>query len=142
MVSVWTASPGNTVRSAPQRHLFVTASVAYPRCATWSLNAPAGPGRITKSALARVLDAEWRERISVHKAAMRQMHCAPGPAGVVRTQKLVIWPPKKTGIQARWYSIRVGYGTLVATPEVENSRFWWILMPAGHPRTSPSPGPA
>eukprot|EP00661_Eupelagonemidae_sp_cell13_P016983 gene16983-biopygen17301 len=55
--------------------------------------ATAGP-RIAKSAPARVSGAEWRERISVHKAAIRQMHCAPGPAGAVRTQKVVIWPPK------------------------------------------------
>eukprot|EP00661_Eupelagonemidae_sp_cell13_P021901 gene21901-biopygen23667 len=94
MVSVWTAGPGNRVRSAPQRHLFLTASGACPR-ATWPLYAPAGPGRIAKSALAPVPGAEWRERMSAHKAAIRQMHCALGPAGAVRTQKVVIWPPKK-----------------------------------------------
>eukprot|EP00661_Eupelagonemidae_sp_cell13_P009615 gene9615-biopygen21250 len=38
MVSVWTTSPGNRVRSAPQRHLFLPASVACPRGATWPLN--------------------------------------------------------------------------------------------------------
>eukprot|EP00661_Eupelagonemidae_sp_cell13_P011505 gene11505-biopygen22891 len=68
------------------------------------LNAPAGPGRIAKSALARVLGAEWRKRIPAHKAAIRQMHCAPGPAGA-----------------ACWHPIRVGYGTLVASPESHNS---------------------
>eukprot|EP00661_Eupelagonemidae_sp_cell13_P017839 gene17839-biopygen6865 len=27
------------------------------------------------------------------------MRCAPGPAGAVRTQKVVIWPPKKPEVQ-------------------------------------------
>eukprot|EP00661_Eupelagonemidae_sp_cell13_P002090 gene2090-biopygen3421 len=61
----------------------------------WNANsAPAGPGRIARSTLARVLGAEWRERIPAHKAAIRQMHCAPGPTGAVRTQKVAMWPPE------------------------------------------------
>eukprot|EP00661_Eupelagonemidae_sp_cell13_P019582 gene19582-biopygen8489 len=32
--------------------------------------------------------------IRAHKATIRQMHCAPGLAGGVRTQKVVIGPPK------------------------------------------------
>eukprot|EP00661_Eupelagonemidae_sp_cell13_P023074 gene23074-biopygen10315 len=62
--------------------------------------APAGPRRIAKSAPARVSDAEWRKRCPAHKVAIRQMHCAPGPAGAVRTQKVVIWHPKKPPQQA------------------------------------------
>eukprot|EP00661_Eupelagonemidae_sp_cell13_P009130 gene9130-biopygen6183 len=37
---------------------------------------------------------EWRKRISAHKAALRQMHRGPELAGVVWTQKVVIWLPK------------------------------------------------
>eukprot|EP00661_Eupelagonemidae_sp_cell13_P017835 gene17835-biopygen8362 len=69
------------------------------------------------------------------------MHCAPGLAGVVWIQRVVIWLPK-TGIQVRWHPIRVGYGTLVAPPESRGFRRW-VFMPAGPPRTpSPRPGPA
>eukprot|EP00661_Eupelagonemidae_sp_cell13_P001405 gene1405-biopygen18305 len=65
----------------------------------------------------RVSGAEWRKRMSAHKAAIRKIHCAPGPVKAVRTQKVVIWPPKN-GIHARWHPIKVGYGTLVAPPEI------------------------
>eukprot|EP00661_Eupelagonemidae_sp_cell13_P025839 gene25839-biopygen19527 len=49
------------------------------------------------------------------------MHGAPGLAGAVRTQKVVMWHPKNR--------------------KSEISRFWWILMPAGPPRTPPPPSP-
>eukprot|EP00661_Eupelagonemidae_sp_cell13_P014224 gene14224-biopygen6565 len=46
--------------------------------------------------LARVSGSQWRERISAHKAALRQMHCAPGLAGVAWTQKGGHWAAQKT----------------------------------------------
>eukprot|EP00661_Eupelagonemidae_sp_cell13_P006461 gene6462-biopygen7378 len=95
----------SSIRQPPvrQRIRFHEHHISLP-VTLYPLTDTPGPGRIAKSALARVLRAEWRKCTSAHKAVISQMHCAPGPAGAVRTQKVVVGP-------ARWHPIRVGYGT-------------------------------
>eukprot|EP00661_Eupelagonemidae_sp_cell13_P021262 gene21262-biopygen7114 len=48
------------------------------------------------------------------------MHCAPGPAGAVRTQKVVIWPPKKPVCRP------------VGTPSGSDMAPWWHHQKVGN----------
>eukprot|EP00661_Eupelagonemidae_sp_cell13_P023935 gene23935-biopygen10399 len=98
---------------------------------------PAGaPGRARARPAGR---APSQQPPSQPQATIRQMHCAPGLAGGVRTQKVVIWPPKNrySGPLApqqgrKWHP----GGT---TRKSGFSRFWRILAP-GRPPPCPPPG--
>eukprot|EP00661_Eupelagonemidae_sp_cell13_P013331 gene13331-biopygen15572 len=66
--------------------------MALPGCATWPLNVPTkvqfwcsgrpiepqqAPGGSPNQPQRAFQAPKWRERISAHKAVIRQMHCAP-----------------------------------------------------------------